>query len=185
MWAHDPWSAQDMSTSNNLCSPGPSLGISWYLSARALPLLAGICQTTTLPFILISLKTEFWIEDINLLSHKSEWKSLLQKSLLHRINYRKTVAAPPKEWHKDHSMSQGCQPGCEKNGERMRKWRGNGERMMKWRGNGERFTLYISSFSFYFLPLYPFPITKMVSLCRKTGLHKLWYPGIRDTSTWS
>ena len=21
--------------------------------------------------------------------------------------------------------------------------------------------------------------------CRTTGLHKLWYPGIRDTSTWS
>ena len=164
MWAHDPWSAQDMSTSNNLCSPGPSLGISWYLSARALPLLAGICQTTTLPFILISLKTEFWIEDINLLSHKSEWKSLLQKSLLHRINYRKTVAAPPKEWHKDHSMSQGCQPGCEKNGERMRKWRGNGKRMRKWRGNWEKneemerdslstfpHFLFISSLSFHFL----------------------------------
>ena len=26
----------------------------------------------------------------------------------------------------------------------------------KWRGKGERFTLYISSFSLYFLPLYPF-----------------------------
>ena len=23
------------------------------------------------------------------------------------------------------------------------------------------------------------------SLLRETGLHKLWYPGIRDTSTWS
>ena len=36
----------------------------------------------------------------------------------------------------------------------------NGENMRKLRGNGERFTLYISSFSLYFLPLYPFPISK-------------------------
>ena len=34
-------------------------------------------------------------------------------------------------------------------------------------GNGERFTLYISSFSLYFLPLYPFPVSKIVSFCRK------------------
>ena len=53
---------------------GPSLGISWYLSARVLPLLAGICQTTILPFILISLKTDFWIEDINLLFLKMSGK---------------------------------------------------------------------------------------------------------------
>ena len=26
MWARDPWSAQDMSTSNNLCSPGDGYG---------------------------------------------------------------------------------------------------------------------------------------------------------------
>ena len=32
--------------------------------------------------------------------------------------------------------------------------------MRKWRGNGERFTLYISSFSLYFLPVYPFPMSK-------------------------
>ena len=36
---------------------------------------------------------------------QNEWKSSLQKSLLLRINYRKTVAAPPKEYHKDHAMS--------------------------------------------------------------------------------
>ena len=65
-----------------ICHSGPSLGISRYLSARALPLLAGICPTTILPFIFISLETEFWIEDINLLSFKSEWKKLLQKLLL-------------------------------------------------------------------------------------------------------
>ena len=39
--------------------------------------------------------------------------------------------------------------------------------MRKWRGNGERFTLYISSFSLYFLPLYPFPISKFVTFCPK------------------
>ena len=36
--------------------------------------------------------------------------------------------------------------------------------MRKWR---ERFTLKISSFSVYFLPLYPFPISKIVTFCRK------------------
>ena len=82
---------------------------------------------------------------------------------------------------RDHFSDQGytncgsLAAGLRENGERMRKWRGNGERMMKWRGNGERFTLYISSFSFYFLPLYPFPITKMVSLCRKIRHEKkIW-----------
>ena len=35
------------------------------------------------------------------------------------------------------------------------------------RGNGERFFRYISSFSLYFLPLYPFPISKFVTFCRK------------------
>ena len=47
---------------------------------------------------------------------------------------------------------------------RMRKWRGNGERMRKWRENEEMkrdsLSTYISSFSLYFLPLYPFPIVK-------------------------
>ena len=43
----------------------------------------------------------------------------------------------------------------------------NGEWMRKWRGNGERITLYISSFNLYFLPLCPFPISKIVSFCRK------------------
>ena len=64
------------------------------------------------------------------------------------------------------------QPGCEKmksewkNGERMRKWRENEEIEREWE-NGGRFVLYISSFSFYFLPLYSFPISKMVSFCRE------------------
>ena len=39
----------------------------------------------------------------------------------------------------------------------------NGERMRK----RERFTPYISSFSLYFLPLYPFPISKIVTFCGK------------------
>ena len=45
----------------------------------------------------------------------------------------------------------------------------NGEIIRKWRGNGERITLHllIYSVSLYFLPLYPFPISKIVSFCRK------------------
>ena len=42
----------------------------------------------------------------------------------------------------------------------------SGALVTQW-GNGERFTLYISSFSLYFLPLYPFPKPKIVSFCRK------------------
>ena len=34
-------------------------------------------------------------------------------------------------------------------------------------GNRERFILYISSFSLHFLPLYSFPISKIVKFCRK------------------
>ena len=34
-------------------------------------------------------------------------------------------------------------------------------------GNGEILFLYIFSFSLYFLPLYPFPKSKIVSFCRK------------------
>ena len=52
------------------------------------------------------------------------------------------------------------------NGERIRKWRKREEIEREW-GKGERFTLYISSFSLYFLPLYPFPISKIVTFCRK------------------
>ena len=63
--------------------------------------------------------------------------------------------------------------GLRGNEERMRKWRGNGEEMerewgneeemeRKW-GNGERLTLYISSFSLYFLPLSPFPPSLSIS----------------------
>ena len=61
----------------------------------------------------------------------------------------------------------------QENGVRMRKWWGNRERMRNgeeiWRewGYGERFTPYISSFSLYFFSLYPFPISKIVSFCRK------------------
>ena len=43
----------------------------------------------------------------------------------------------------------------------------NGERVQKWRGNGERFTLYIPSFSLYFFPLYPFPLSNIDTFCRK------------------
>ena len=48
----------------------------------------------------------------------------------------------------------------------MSKWRDNKKMEREWE-NGERFTLYISSFSLLFLPLYPFPISKIVSFCRK------------------
>ena len=62
------------------------------------------------------------------------------------------------------------QLGCEKNvreNEKMeREWREN-EEMVREGGNGERFFFYISSFSLDFLPLYPFPISKIVSFCRK------------------
>ena len=47
-----------------------------------------------------------------------------------------------------------------------RKWR-EIEEMDRERGNGERFTLYIFSFSLYFLPFYLFPISKIVLLRRK------------------
>ena len=66
-----------------------------------------------------------------------------------------------------------CQPGSLA----VRKWRGNEKMKRKWRENeeierewenGGRFVLYISSFSFYFLPLYSFPISKMVSCHKKT-----------------
>ena len=53
--------------------------------------------------------------------------------------------------------------GCE---EMEREW-GNQEEMERDWGNGKRFTLYISSFSLYFLPLYPFPKSKFVTFCRK------------------
>ena len=43
-----------------------------------------------------------------------------------------------------------------------REWE-NEEKMEREWGNGERFTLYISSFSLYFLPLYPFPIYPILS----------------------
>ena len=49
----------------------------------------------------------------------------------------------------------------------MRKWKGNGERMSEWRENGEMEREIFSTFSLYFLPLYPFPTSKLVSFCRK------------------
>ena len=64
---------------------------------------------------------------------------------------------------------QGCTNRCSLaaglrgNEERMRKWRGNGEEMEREWGNGEK----ISSFFLYILPLYPFPISKFVTFCRK------------------
>ena len=61
------------------------------------------------------------------------------------------------------------QPGCEK---MEREWE-NKEEMEReeemeraWE-NGESFTLFIFSFSLYFLPLYPFPISEIVSFCHK------------------
>ena len=39
--------------------------------------------------------------------------------------------------------------------------------MSKWRENGEMERYLFSTFSLYFLPLYPFPISKLVSFCRK------------------
>ena len=47
-----------------------------------------------------------------------------------------------------------------------RKWTEN-EKMEKEQGNGERFILYISSFSLFFLPFYPFPKSTIVSFCCK------------------
>ena len=67
------------------------------------------------------------------------------------------------------NYSQGCTnlcslaAGLRGNEERMRKWRGNGEEMEREWGNGET----ISSFFLYILPLYPFPISKLVTFCRK------------------
>ena len=51
------------------------------------------------------------------------------------------------------------QPGCE---EMEREW-GNEEEMERKWGNRERLTLYISSFSHYFLPLSPFPPSLSIS----------------------
>ena len=42
-------------------------------------------------------------------------------------------------------------------------------------GNGERLTLCISSFSLYFLPLYPFPISKMSYFSIKHDLARLCF----------
>ena len=85
-------------------------------------------------------------------------------------------------WHLVTGLHKMCQPASlawrkwRENEKMKRKWRakeemesewGNGEEMDSEWGNGQRFTLYISSFSLYFLLLYPFPISKIVSFCRK------------------
>ena len=65
------------------------------------------------------------------------------------------------------------QPGCEKmerewDIEKEMGWEWDIEKEMGWEWrNREIFTLYTSSFSLYFLPLYPFPITNIISFCRK------------------
>ena len=71
----------------------------------------------------------------------------------------------------DHSQyaNQGCTnygilvSRLRENGDIMRKWRGNGEKMRKWR----EIHSHISSFSFYFLPLYPFPLPKIATFWRE------------------
>ena len=55
----------------------------------------------------------------------------------------------------------GWQPSCEK---MEREWENEEEMEREW-GNEDRFTLYI--FSLFLLPLYPFPISKIVWFCRK------------------
>ena len=56
------------------------------------------------------------------------------------------------------------QPSCE---EMEREWENEEEIEREW-GNEDRFTLYIFYiFSLFLLPLYPFPISKIVWFCRK------------------
>ena len=78
---------------------------------------------------------------------------------------------------------QGCKTCCIL-ASRMRE-NGENEKMKKmvreW-GNGERFTLFISPFSFFF-PLYPFPISNIVSFCRKT-LNTALLSRISQKKTW-
>ena len=118
----------------------------------------------------------------------SSWSSLWQTSL---SSWSLTLSLCPWSWSLLLSLPtffwilpglhKLWQPSCEK----MRKWRGNGGRVRKWRENeemerdslsafsqsewrkGERFTLYISLFSFHFLPLYPFPISKFTQNVKK------------------
>ena len=66
-----------------------------------------------------------------------------------------------REWENEEKMKK--RRIWRENEEMEREW-GNG--MREWR-KGDRFTLNISSFSLYFLPLYPFPISKVVKFCRK------------------
>ena len=44
---------------------------------------------------------------------------------------------------------------------------GNEERMRKWRGNGDEMERKFPHSFLYILPLYPFPISKFVTFCRK------------------
>ena len=79
----------------------------------------------------------------------------------------------PKKSLGDSRVVAALQPGCEKmereceNEEEMEIEWGNGEEIEREWGNGKRFTLFMFSIFLYFLPLYPFPISKIVSFSRK------------------
>ena len=74
------------------------------------------------------------------------------------------------------------QPGCE---EMKREWGNEEETERKGRENAEmeRGSLYNSSFFLYFLPLYPFPISKIVSFCCKM-LNTALLSRISQKKTW-
>ena len=59
-------------------------------------------------------------------------------------------------------LHESLQP-CSRAARKMEREWGNEEEMEKKWGNGERLTLYISSFSLYFLPLSPFPPSLSIS----------------------
>ena len=71
-------------------------------------------------------------------------------------------------WSRAARIVAALQPGCE---EMEREW-GNEEEMERKWGNGERLTLYISSFSLYFLPLSPFPNSLSISSLSFHFLHQ-------------
>ena len=71
-------------------------------------------------------------------------------------------------WNRAARIVAALQPGCE---EMKREW-GNEEEMERKWGNGERLTLYISSFSLYFLPLSPFPNSLSISSLSFHFLHQ-------------
>ena len=80
-----------------------------------------------------------------------------------------TVFSSNHSYHHDDEVTrhQGYATRCNRF---ARKWKENEEMKRKWRENEEMerfFTLYISSFSPYFISLYPFPISNFVTFCRK------------------